>query len=140
MDNLSHSDFDSGIKVQLGYWQDLLKLNDWDIKIDYWPHEALGENTLAKVVWSRNHKTATVAIRIPSDIPPVERSCPEDEAADYDVTLVHELLHLKCVDMESKVEWAEEQLVNHVAKALVKLYREVIELPVQGTVKHGHYI
>lgn len=141
MDNLSHSDFDSAIKVQLGLWQGLLKLNDWDIKIDYWPHDALGENTLAKILWSRDQKTATIAIRVPNDIPSVERNYPDDEAADYDVTLLHELLHLKCVDMECKVEWAEEQLVNHVSRALVKLYRENTKVETAGTpAEHGHYI
>jgi len=141
---LEHSDFDKSVNEQLKYWQGLLKLSDWDIKVDYWPHEALGSDTLAKVLWSRNQKTATLALRVPADIPAVERGYSEGEAIDYDITILHELLHLKCVDLESKVEWAEEQLVNHVAKALVQLYREAnpSETIVEGPqpTKHGHYI
>jgi hypothetical protein len=120
---VEHSDFDKLVKVQLSYWQGVLKLADWAISIDYWPHAAFDGN-VSRVHWSRNQKTATIALRVPEDIPPVERDWPDHEAIDYDMSLVHELLHLKCVDMESKVEWAEEQMVNHVTRALVTLYRE----------------
>lgn len=120
---MEHSAFNELVLKQLKYWQDILKVNDWDIKIDYWPHDAL-ENSVAKMKFSRNQKTATIALRIPEDIPPVERDWPDNEAVDYDMSIVHELIHLKCVELESKVEWAEEQLSNHVTRALVKLYRQ----------------
>lgn len=138
---MEHSAFDSLVKTQLSFWQTKLRLTDWDIKIDYWPHEALN-GSVSKVSWSRNQKTATIALRIPEDIPPVERDWPEGEAVDYDMSLVHELIHLKCVDMESKIDWAEEQLANHVTRALVGLYREnnptaeTIEIPKPT----GHYL
>ena len=120
---MEHQEFDKLIKTQLSLWKDILKLNDWDVKIDYWPHAALGDS-VSRVQWSRNQQTATIALRIPEDVPPVERDWPENEAADYDISLVHELLHLKCMPMESKVDWAEEQLANHLSRAMVKLYRE----------------
>jgi hypothetical protein len=120
---VEHLEFDKLIKTQLSFWQGILKLNDWDIKIDYWPHSAF-ENSVSKVHWSRNQQTATIALRIPEDLPPVERDWPENEAADYDISLLHELLHLKCMPLESKVDWAEEQLANHLSRAMVKLYRE----------------
>src|SRR4051812_16888798 len=99
--------------------------------------------------FSRNQKTATIALRIPEDIPPVERDWPENEAVDYDMSLVHELIHLKCVELESKVDWAEEQLSNHLTRALVQLYRNGHETspPEPGTTpvavigrSVGHYI
>jgi len=148
---MDHSDFHKLVTGQLVYWQDLLKLRDWDIKVDYWPHDAL-ENAVAKMKFSRNQKTATIALRVPEDIPPVERDWPDNEAVDYDMSLVHELIHLKCVELESKVEWAEEQLSNHLTRALVKLYRDgrnIEQVPVEGEpgqsaaiVGHhtGHYL
>jgi hypothetical protein len=144
---MEHEDFRKLLQEQLVYWQKLLRLSDWDIKIDFWPHAAL-EDAVGKVIWSRFQKTATMAFRIPEDIPPVERDFPENEAADYDLTIVHELMHLKCINMESKVEWAEEQLANHMARALVSLYREHIPKSARETVSsgpvlgqaHGHYL
>lgn len=142
---MEHLDFNKLVVGQLAYWQKLLKVEDWDIKVDYWPHDAL-DNAVAKMKFSRNQKTATIALRIPEDIPPVERDWPEDEAIDYDMSLVHELIHLKCVELESKVDWAEEQLSNHLTRALVGLYRhnqKPSETPVEGTPPTaviGHYL
>lgn len=142
---MEHADFDALVKIQLKFWQGILRLSDWDITIDYWPHAAL-DGDVARVNYSVNQMTATIALRIPEDLGPVERDWPEEEAADYDFTLLHELLHLKCVNMKCEVEWAEEQLANHVAKALVKLYREshaVAESTDKGPVigpHAGHYL
>lgn len=145
---MEHLDFSKLIDTQLKYWQGILKVNDWDIKVDYWPHDAL-DGSVAKMKFSRNQKTATIALRIPEDIPPVERDWPENEAVDYDMSLVHELIHLKCVELESKVDWAEEQLSNHLTRALVQLYRNGHETstPEPGTTpvavigqSVGHYI
>lgn len=138
---MEHSVFDKLLKEQIRYWQEKLKLVDWTITLDYWPHKAF-DGSVSKIQWSRNQKTATIAVRVPEDIPPVERDWPEGEAVDYDMTIVHELLHLKCVDMECKVEWAEEQLANHLTQALVGLYREHNPAkPIEVTgAQTGHYI
>lgn len=119
---MAHSDFVKLLGDQLAFWQKTLKLQDWDIKISFWPHAALN-GEVCHITWLRDQKTASLAMRMPEDIPPIERDWPEGEAADYDISLVHELLHLKCVDLESEVEWAEEQLANHLSRALVSLYR-----------------
>jgi len=140
VENDSPSDFNNALDCQLQYWQKLLKLQDWEIKTVIWPHDAL-DGHVSRITWSRNQKTATLVVRHPNDIPPVERDWPENEALDYDISILHELLHLKCVEMESKVEWAEEQVVNHVSRAMVKLYREVHptkEIPEKHQV--GHYV
>ena len=144
---MEHEEFRTLLQAQLTYWQGLLRLQDWRITIDFWPHTAL-DGDVAKLQWSRNQKTALLAFRIPEDLPPIERDWPEGEANDYDLTIVHELLHLKCSDMESTVEWAEEQVANHVAHAMVSLYRDgktmtptetVSPAPVLGQA-HGHYL
>ena len=144
---MEHSAFVELLEKQLKYWQELLRLQDWDIKVVFWSHDAL-DGAVCKIKYSRNQKTATLAMRVPEDIPPIERDWPEGEALDYDNSIVHELLHLKCVEMESKVDWAEEQLTNHLSRALVKLYHEghpVTNIDVDTIVpappdKHGHYL
>ncbi len=115
-------DFQQLVSERLEYWQESLALRDWAIKVEYWPHLSF-DGAVSKIHYSRNQKFATIALRMPEDISPCEREWPEGEAADYDLSIVHELLHLKCVDMECRVDWAEEQLCNHLAKALVSAHR-----------------
>lgn len=115
-------DFDQAVRTQVAFWQRILRLNDWAIKVTYWPHEALGDS-VASVKWNRNNQSATLVLRVPDDVAAVEKQWPEGEAQDYDLSIVHELIHLKCIPMEGEHEWAEEQLCNHMAHALVRLYR-----------------
>jgi len=131
--------FEEQIQIQLTYWQRILRMQDWVITVEIWPHNAL-DGAVAHITTDRNQKAAVIALRHPNDIMAVEKGWPENEAADYDLSIVHELLHLKCVDLETdeQVEWAEEQLCNHVSKALVSLYRGKEESP--ASVNHGHYL
>jgi hypothetical protein len=120
---VEHSDFEELIKGQVSHWQRILRLMDWQVQVQYWPHEAL-DDAVSKIRFSRNQKYATLALRRPEQLSACEHEWPEGEANDYDMSIVHELLHLKCLEMESKVDWAEEQLCNHLASAIVSTYRD----------------
>lgn len=117
-------DFDREVRSRLAYWQRWLRLQDWAITVTYWPHKALG-HAVAHVEWNLNDLSAELALRIPTDIAPIERDWGEGEAGDYDRSIVHELLHLKCLPIRGQEESGpgEEQLCNHVASALVDLSR-----------------
>lgn len=119
----THADLLATLEAQVVYWQQELGLRDWLITLEFWPHDAL-DDAVARTKWHRNSKHAKIALRYPEDLAAVEKSWPQDEAGDYDISLVHELLHLKCVDLESQVSWAEEQLCNHLSRALVRAYRK----------------
>jgi hypothetical protein len=142
------SDFDRSVKVQVKYWQQLLRLTDWKLDVTYWPHHAM-ESAVAKLKWNRNAQSATIVLRIPEDLDPVIRDWAPGEAEDYDQSILHELLHLKCLPMEGEVDWAEEQLCNHLAAALVQLYRRdpqagpptpPLSVQAPATSGGGHYL
>ena len=98
------------------YWQDILRLNSWDIEFLFSNREDLegdmnnyGECDLDDLneeavirVWNDNNK---------------------DPKHDIDHTLVHELLHiiLSRLDLPRKKCKTEEQINNSLAKTLVKL-------------------
>lgn len=142
------SDFNDLVKGQVKYWQNLLRLNDWKIDVAYWPHHAM-EKAVAKLQWNRNAQSATIILRTPEDLEPVARDWAPGEAEDYDQSILHELIHLKCLPMEGEIEWAEEQLCNHLAAALTQLYRNGPQTgpptpPLSGeapaTSGSGHYL
>jgi hypothetical protein len=143
----SHSDFEVQVSQQVTFWQQTLRLQDWTLDTQFWPHDAL-DGDIGRSIISRNQKSAIIALRYPEDLPPIERDCPGQEACDYDMTIVHELLHIMFVDMECKHEWAEEQSCNLLSRALVNLYRGNGQLqvphpspPVGDDFGHpGHYL
>lgn len=118
----SHSAFEAQANEQLRFWQSVLRLQDWIIELQFWPHEALGTE-VSRVLYSRNQKTAIIALRYPEDLGPVEKDWLPGEAGDYDMSIVHELLHVLFTDMESKQNIAEEQSCNILSRAIVNLYR-----------------
>lgn len=98
------------------YWQDILRLNSWDIEFLFSNREDLegdmnnyGECDLDDLneeavirVWNDNNK---------------------DPKHDIEHTLVHELLHiiLSRLDLPRKKCKTEEQIINSLAKTLVNL-------------------
>jgi hypothetical protein len=119
---LDHQQFLAACAEQVAFWQKTLRLQDWVIDIECWPHHAL-ETSVAKTVINHNNKSAILALRYPHQMGAVEYEWPEGEAGDYDLSIVHELLHLMFQPMESKNYTAEEQSCNLIASAMVSLYR-----------------
>lgn len=150
MEAFDHLAFANQCEQQLRMWQQALRLQDWIITLQFWPHEALGDS-VARTNISKFQKSAVIALRYPHDLGPVERDWPAEEAGDYDMSLVHELLHILLHDMDSSVEWAEEQVCNIVSRAIVHMYRNgqpqgpPPSPPAGGDVVHktahpGHYL
>lgn len=111
------------VEDTLVFWQKALRLQDWTILVEWWPHRAL-DGAVSQIEISRNQQSATLALRFPEDMGAVEKEWPPDEAGDYEMSIVHELIHIKLNAMESEVEWAEEQVCNHLTTALVGLARK----------------
>ena len=122
MDANAPTDFTAACEAQVAFWQKILRLQDWQIDIEFWPHHAL-ETSVAKTIWNACNKSATIALRYPHQLGAVEHEWPAGEAGNYDLSIVHELLHLMYVPMECKILVAEEQACNLVASALVQLYQ-----------------
>lgn len=114
--------FEDACQTQVAFWQKVLRLQDWRIDIEFWPHHAL-DSSIAKTIWNANNKSATIALRLPYQIAAVEHEWPEGEAGNYDLSIIHELLHLMFQPMECKIQIAEEQSCSLIASALVELYQ-----------------
>lgn len=121
-DTLEASQFEAACHEQIQYWQKILRLQDWSVAVEFWPHKAL-EDSVAKTLINQNNKSAVMVLRYPEDLSAVEHDWPAGEAGDYDLSIVHELLHLMLRPMESTHTVAEEQACNLIASAMITLYR-----------------
>jgi len=108
----------------LDEWQSRLRLQDWDIQISWDSHyhvEAFGRTKT-----SLSNRAAVVTLVPPEQI---QHECACD---DPEVTLVHELLHVKAADVLENMPHTErpqidcplwECFIEHVAQALVAAKR-----------------
>lgn len=108
----------------MGYWQEVLRLQDWTVILEICRREDLYEGTQGQCEMTFRRKEARIKILDPTDYP-TKDSIPQDMEA----TLVHELLHLHFVGFDlSKVDSREddllEQTINALSYALVGLKRK----------------
>jgi hypothetical protein len=114
-------------------WQQMLRLQDWKIEIQYARiREMLHNDDIGGVIsWGRcsindNHKRAKVYVLHPDDY--------EDDLGREEIeeTVVHELLHVQMSGMRSAIkgpdpagDLCEEQVINIDSELLVSLYGKV---------------
>jgi len=149
MDTLDCEQFEQSCRTQIASWQEVLRLQDWKIELEFWPHKAL-DQSVAKIRSNYNNKSALLILRYPEELAPIKHDWPEGEVDDYDLSIVHELLHLMLRPMECELEWAEEQACNLIAASLVRLYRAHPQGPptpspcgdetAHKAVSSGHYL
>jgi hypothetical protein len=105
----------------LRMWQKRLRLEDWKIEVRIVRVWDLERGTLGHIDWSAPRKTALIKILNPADY-----ELPKDKiAADMELSVVHELvhLHLSALPLNKSSRRAEEQVVSLLADALVNLER-----------------
>lgn len=127
-DQLSHERtvlVESFAKEKLWYWQNRLNLEGWRVSLAVVRSTELKPNTLGNIRWDLENKTATIRV-----LDPAEYSIPFSEMLDdIEVTVVHELIHLKrdlVLNRYSSSEAnrrKEEHAVNRVTETLLKLDR-----------------
>lgn len=111
----------------LGFWMDILKLKEWDVKVKICRARDMQEGTAGTINWEVNHKDAFIRLLDPIDYP-------EDSMRDQDMeeTLVHELLHLHFSTISENFGGGknnefyslfEEQAICSIAAGLIKLHR-----------------
>jgi hypothetical protein len=108
-------------------WQKILRLQDWDVKIDLAPASKMADKQ-GDVEWVKSQKTAKIRILEPSHYP-ADHTYPQD----CEQTVVHELVHLHFAPVdrynEGPQEMLLEQAVDLIAWALVKCDRNTAALP-----------
>jgi hypothetical protein len=115
------------LRRYVNYWQRLLHLQQWDVRVRYaHVRELIADD--GNVAWGRiaineNHFRASMLILHPDDFAG-EDDHPNEE---IETTVVHELLHLKHVGLrnnrgpEPASDIREEQIINEMARLLIYL-------------------
>lgn len=130
-------DKDKWLEERVGYWQRLLRLEDWRIGCKWCHHYQIGDEDsvpLAQVEIDVRHKHGLVKVLMPDERTPVEDLNDVDPLHDeLEVSIVHELLPVSLAEQDFAVPdeikktdpfWlgSERHIVN-LSKALVTLDR-----------------
>lgn len=138
-------DFTQALNEACKEWQIRLNLQDWIVKVSTARAKDLDDEsrTVANNTHSLSEKYSHIRVLDPVDIPLVEAQLPEGEAQDYDLHLVHELLHLHFAwfqaEDNTRESVAQEQAINSISRSLVKAYRSAGQLATPPAVQAGHY-
>ena len=124
---------------QLVYWQEMLYLRDWTVElrvVRQWEMSDAG--TLAQCEWYLQRKDAIIKVLHPDDLPGLRHRFLNNEECDYDVSLVHELLHLHFAPFHTEEdETAHEQAINSISRGMVKVWRAEQNIP-PPVIPHVH--
>ena len=122
----------SSVESALRFWQRALRLEDWDIRIRLMRATQLGPDVFGMMLMgSRGKRRADVGLLCPEDVSTIRFDRPSDRW-DWELTIVHELLHILWDDAiaprvrkeTSPFRIAEERAVHRTAVALVAANRE----------------
>lgn len=118
--------FEAEIHKQLAYWQRTLFLQDWTVELRIARHwEMIDHETVAQCQWYLQRKDAIIKVLHPSDLPGISHRFINGEECDYDISLVHELLHLHFAPFHKEEdEMSHEQAINLISRGMVKAWRE----------------
>lgn len=113
------------LHTQLAYWQQMLYLQDWTISLQVVRQWDMGDNcSVAQCEWYLQRKDACIKVLHPDDLPGVKSRFLNGEECDYDISLVHELLHLHFAPFHTeKEDIAQEQAINAISRGIVKVWR-----------------
>ena len=117
---------------ECAFWQAALRLQDWDVKLAIVRQGDLGGGTLGDCQPSSFKRQARIRLLDSRDLEG-QGFWFDGECWDWEITLVHELLHLHLHDVVK--DWsrprgvAGERAIDPIAKALVRLRRSSAEDP-----------
>jgi len=107
------------------YWQEILRLQDWDVIIELVHHHELN-GVIAAVSSNEYLKVARISLLRAEEL--------RKEDMDMESSLVHELLHVHTKDWEilnRKYEHSDvlqEQAIESLTKAIIKLNRKTVKI------------
>jgi len=113
------------------YWQEVLRLQDWNLDVRLCrTHEMRGDRqAIAQTEAFVHRKDAIMRFLHPMDTDTVSMNFLFGEERDYDLNIVHELLHLHFTPFQRESETSEgvgqEQAIEAISRAIVKLYQSV---------------
>ena len=117
-------DLTAQLHTWLPMWQRLLRLQDWNITVHVKRRYQMSDHDVLGLCRRyTDSKDADIDILSVQDI----SAHKEGDDADYELTLVHELLHVHFAFMnndEGHARQQEELIVSTLSRALVKLNRD----------------
>jgi hypothetical protein len=110
------------LNQKLWLWQQRLRLQDWTISVKLARASDLRPKTLGNINWDRRERSAVISVMDPDDYKYAGHAMLDD----MEMTIVHELvhLHLSGLPRNDDTKKVEEQAVNLLAEALIKLDRK----------------
>lgn len=122
---------------QMQVWQKRLRLSDWEVQLRVCRlNEMPSPDCVGAIIMYGERKVAVLKMLAPNDIPLLDDSFIDKEPYNYDMTIVHELLHLHFfpfqVDDETPAGMAQEQAINCISRALVQACASPIVQPPMG--------
>ena len=132
--------FEIELRKQLVYWQKALYLQDWNIDLRIVRQWEMGDfTTLAQCQWFLSRKDAIIQVLAPSDLDGISRRFINGEECDYDISLVHELLHLHFAPFHKDEDdiW-HEQAINAISRSVVNVWRSKDSPSTETPLQHVH--
>lgn len=113
--------------TQMRVWQSRLRLQDWGVALHVCRlSEMPTPDCIGAIAVYEERKEARMSILAPQDLPLLEGKHLVVEDFNYEVTIVHELLHLHFASFQEDDETpkgvAQEQAINCISAALVRAY------------------
>jgi hypothetical protein len=107
------------VAEKLALWQQRLKLSDWQVSWSMAHRSDLKPHTVGQIHWDSPSKSATILVLDPSEY----RMQFPAMLDDMELTIVHELVHLKLTSLphSEASRGSEEQAVNGISEALFAL-------------------
>jgi hypothetical protein len=106
----------------------ILRLQDWTIEASYGTLKEVPANCEAFLSYDRYHGEAEIIVLHPDQVDLLENHGPSFHEADIEESAVHELVHLRFIDVQPEdqphvTSVHEERAINAMTKALVQLMR-----------------
>lgn len=104
---------------KLTFWQQSLKLGEWQISWAMARRDDLKPHTVGQIHWDMPTRSAAILVLDPADY----RMPPDAMLDDMELTIIHELVHLKLTSLphSEASRGSEEQAVNGISEALFAL-------------------
>lgn len=116
---MTNEEVSAKVSEYVGYWKRQLRLEDWDITIEVPAHDPKG---YAEVTRHQCLNAAHMVVRNPYMVPPASLA-----NNDLEVTVVHEMLHIRFPNVDFPRNSADDNLfelgIERTAQALVALNR-----------------
>ena len=111
------------LREKCSEWQKILRLQDWDVRTSIVrERDMVTKESNAEITVNLQHRLAHMRIIDPVDFSP-DNTYPQD----MERNIVHELLHIHkwpfTVNLPDHLQEAEEQAINMITAALIRLHR-----------------